>query len=113
MKRHVPFIAASIWSLPLVVGLALYCVAFLLAMLSVPVPNMLGMAVINMVAFLTLWPPALYPGLALIGTLIVVAWYQPAKTRAEMVLLGLYTLALVIYTASIVWAHLTGSHLDL
>jgi len=111
MKRHLPFIIASVLCLPFCAFVAIYLVVLACTGATGFVPE--ALAIPFNYGFQGLWWLSMYPlvglpVLASVSVAVVAVWFQRAKTRLEIVLTSVYSIVMALYLGYELW--LSWSH---
>jgi hypothetical protein len=108
MKRHLPFIIASLLCLPFVAAVLAYLAMLALGGLSLHCPDFIGKPVIYSFFWLTAWPVVVVPVLATVSASVVGAWLQKSKTGFECFGIAIYTVVMLLHIGFVILWHVTG-----
>ena len=108
MKRHLPFIIASLLCLPFVAFVFAYLTMLALGGLSLRCPDFIAKPVVYALFWLTAWPVVVLPGLAIVSASVVGAWFQKSKTDRECLGVAIYTVVMLLHIGFVVLWHVTG-----
>jgi hypothetical protein len=115
MRRHLPFIIASLMCLPFLV----YVLIFLLALtvkasaLAVGWSEALGYILIVGFFWFSVCPAVTLAVLALVSTSVIAAWLQKTKTKMEIVFTGIYSVTMLLHIGYAIWCLVTKQVFDL
>ena len=109
MRRHTPFIIASLLCLPFLVLLMLHLIvgAMIVANDYSPYffhpPYFIYMPYVLGTCWLAMSPIISLTLLCFVSTSVVMAWFQKGKTRFEIVFTGIYSVVVLLYFGCLVW----------
>jgi putative Ca2+/H+ antiporter (TMEM165/GDT1 family) len=110
MKRHLPFIVATVFCMPFLAVLLGYLIAL---PFGHNCPEFITMPLICAFFWLTAWPVVVGPILGVVSASVVAAWFQRSKSRFEVIALGVYSVVMLLYIGNVAWWHVNGQVLDL
>jgi hypothetical protein len=103
IKRHTPFLIASLFCLPLLA----FFVLFLTALALDAVDPHIGVFFLNRMLpgllLLSIWPSVSLSVLALVAIPVVTAWFQKGKTIGQIVFTSIYSVVILIYIGWLVY----------
>jgi len=105
MKRHLPFLIATLLCFPFSAFAMLYLVAVLGGFNDLPD----SLQSVLYVGFIVLasWPVVTLPVLAVASVSVVAAWLQKTKAGFEVVLISIYSFIMVLHLTFTVWCLVT------
>jgi len=103
IRRHVPFISAGLFCLPLLIPLSLFLIVMVLVEANVRCPYYFHMASLWGMFWFAVSPLFAFTWLALGSISVAMAWFQKGKTRLEIVYTGLCNAVVLLYIGLVVW----------
>jgi branched-subunit amino acid permease len=113
MKKHLPFITASVLCLPFCGLVVIYLVALAFKCADAAIPDVLTIPLVHGLFLLSVFPLFALPILALVSVSVVVAWLQKAKTRFEVLFAGIYSVVMLLHLGFAIWCLVTKPVWDL
>jgi len=113
MKRHLPFITASVLCLPFSVLVLIYLVALTFKCANASIPDILTIPIITGLFWISDWSLIELFILTLVSTSVVVALFQEGKTRIEVIFNSIYSVIMLVYLGLALWIHVTKPVWDL
>lgn len=113
MKRHLPFIIASLTCLPFCLFDLIVLLCFFMKSIVAVVPPTLERVLIYGCFLLSQWPGSALATLILASVLVIGAWRQKKKVKVELVFTSLYSLILILHAFYAIWCIITRPVFDL
>jgi len=106
-RKSMPFIRASLLSLPFLAFLVFDLIEWALKAANVHCPSFIDGSLIWGYVFLVDWTFISLPVLALVAVSVFMAWFQEGKTRFEIIFTGIYSVVILLYMGFVIWCLVT------
>ena len=106
-RKSMPFIRASLLSLPFLAFLVFDLIARALKLANVHCPVYIDDSLFWGYVFLVDWTFISLPVLALVAVSVFMAWFQEGKTRFEIIFTGIYSAVILLFLGFVIWCLVT------
>jgi hypothetical protein len=113
MKKHLPFVVASIQCFPFCAFAAVFLVAAVLRVVGVISPDAITVPLVRGLFLLSSWPASAALILLFPSTSLVAAWFQETKTRTEIALTSGYSIVITLHFGYVLWCLIAKPGWDL
>lgn len=112
-KKNTSFLIASLLFLPFLLLPTLLLIGAVQSLFFGDCTDIVAVPVLGSVWWVSGFPMQVSLSLGGASLVLLLAWFQSVKTRVVCTLLSLYSIALVLCVAYLVWWHASGSVFDL